>query len=254
MTVFPSRVATFLLISLLLIVYNTSKWTRKVKKSTCSQVSLQSSHLSTFFGSSTLACTSHRSRFVGRLIPKVLFYPFIQHRRNYAAEPFVCHMSSSRKRTKPKDLDDKCAADSEPTIQPEPSLALRPTNTRVIQLLKRPRTVVNHSYIDYSLVPFKSEENELPNKIEDMDFHQKLHDILGQSSVRDFVCWLSHGRAFKVSNPAQFETVVCPAYFGHRRYSSFLHQLGIHGYKHLSRGPDRNAFYSQVHTRTHAYS
>ena len=120
-----------------------------------------------------------------------------------------------------------------------------PQNTRVIQLLKRPRTIVNHSYVDYSLVPFVPEDNELPAFIEKMDFHQKMHSILSQEA-KGACGWMYHGRAFRIIDPVQFEKSFCPKYFGHNRYSSFLHQLGLHGYKLLSGSPHTNVYYSQV--------
>ena len=130
---------------------------------------------------------------------------------------------------------------------PKPSSNRHPQNTRVIQLLKRPRTIVNHSYVDYSLVPFEMEENKLPEFIEKMDFHQKMHSILSQEAESKGACqWLRHGRAFQIIDPVRFEKSFCSKYFGHNRYSSFLHQLGIHGYKLLSTNPQRNVYYSQV--------
>ena len=129
---------------------------------------------------------------------------------------------------------------------PAPSTNRHPRNTRVIQLLKRPRTIVNHSYVDYSLVPFEQEENLLPPLIENMDFHQKMHSILDDMDSKGACTWVRHGRAFRIIDPVKFEKRICPKYFGHNRYSSFLHQVGIHGYKLISTSPDRNVYYSQV--------
>ena len=120
-----------------------------------------------------------------------------------------------------------------------------PANARVIQMVKNAYTVVNHSYLDYSLVP-PSDNYAFPTKVEDMDFHQKLHSMLDRNDLSDAICWLSHGRAFRIMVPSKFEKMACVEYFGHKRYSSFLYQLGIHGYKQLSAGKDRGAFYSPV--------
>ena len=121
-----------------------------------------------------------------------------------------------------------------------------PMNTRVIQMVKTPHTVVNHSYVDYSLVPPAPEDNQRPKQIQNMDFHQKLHSMLARPDLGDIIGWLSHGRAFRVSVPSRFEKTVCPEFFGHKRYSSFLYQLGVHGYKQISVGTDRGAHYSPV--------
>ena len=51
---------------------------------------------------------------------------------------------------------------------------------------------------------------------------------------------MPHGRSFKVHVPKTFEATICRFYFGHQRYSSFLRDLSKHGFKHISKGPDRN--------------
>lgn len=142
-------------------------------------------------------------------------------------------------------------ADNSQAVPASRSSPKRATNTRVVQLLKRPRTVVNHSYVDYSLVPFEPTENMLPPLVKDMDFHQKIHHILSRTETQEVAGWLPHGRAFRIFNPSQFETKVCPVYFQNNRYSTFLHQLGVHGYKLLFRGHNKNAYYSQVRERCH---
>ena len=101
------------------------------------------------------------------------------------------------------------------------------------------RGVTNHSYRDYSQVP-PPPDNAGPIAITDMMFAQKVHHILSESSYETIVSWMPHGRAFKVHHPAVFEKQVCPLYFGHTRYSSFLRALGNHGFKHLTKGADRN--------------
>lgn len=135
-----------------------------------------------------------------------------------------------------------------PLPAPAPSCSRYPQNTRVIQLFSRPRTVVNHSYVDYSLVPFQVEENKLPTSVKKMDFHQKLHAILCDVDNQHVCTWVRHGRAFRIIDPVEFEKTVCPKFFGHSRYSSFLHQIGIQGYKVLSTRPYRKVYYSQVKT------
>lgn len=137
------------------------------------------------------------------------------------------------------------AADAVCSAMATPHPEASPANARVIQMVKNPYTVVNHSYVDYSLVP-PSDDYAFPTKVEDMEFHQKLHSMLDCSDLSDAICWLWHGRALRIMVPSKFEKMACVEYFGHKRYSSFLYQLGIHGYKQLSAGKDRGAFYSPV--------
>ena len=108
--------------------------------------------------------------------------------------------------------------------------------------------------MDYSLVTPDSEDSVKPSSIQDMDFHQKLHAMLARDDLADVICWLSHGRAFRIKVPSRFEKTACLEYFGHKRYSSFLYQLGVHGYKQITTGTDRGAYYSPVRASTLASS
>ena len=131
----------------------------------------------------------------------------------------------------------------------EPNRLPRPTNTRVIQLLTRPQSVTNHSYVDYSLVPYSTDENILPGSTQQMDFHQRLHALLDWPESQALAAWLPHGRAFAILNPVKFESSACKRFFGHSRWSKFLNQLGRKGYKELTTSRHRNTYYSQVNYR-----
>jgi hypothetical protein len=114
----------------------------------------------------------------------------------------------------------------------------------VVQTVHKPRTHVNHTYRDYSNV-MEEIGDVFPMDINDMTFSQKLHHILSQKEYHDYIHWLDHGRAFRVAVPKIFEQLICTAYFGHQRYNTFLCQLNNHGIKHLTRTPNRNAFYHE---------
>lgn len=137
--------------------------------------------------------------------------------------------------TNPSNYKKKCQRnrrrDRRPTISsggsPSSLMSNWPLNTRVMQMVKTPHNVVNHSYVDYSLVPHGPDEKTAPTNIDDMDFHQKLYDMLGRSDLQGIIGWLPHGRAFRVNVPSKFEKTVCQAYFGHKRYSSFLYQVSF---------------------------
>jgi hypothetical protein len=125
-----------------------------------------------------------------------------------------------------------------------------PVEPRAIQVVKKPRTYINHSYRDFASVP--AEMNyEAPEKISDMTFAQKVHHILSQEEYKELIDWLPHGRAFRILSPKRLEQAqILKKYVGHGRYSSFLRQLSNHGFKHISRGPDRNSYYYEVR-KTH---
>jgi hypothetical protein len=120
-----------------------------------------------------------------------------------------------------------------------------PVTPRIVQIIKKPRTYVDHSYRDFSSVPPEIGHEE-PAKIEDMSFAQKVHHILSQEEYSKWVSWTPHGRSFRIDVPVMFERGVCEKYFQHKRYSSFLRQLSTHGFKHLTTGNDRNSYYNEV--------
>jgi len=116
---------------------------------------------------------------------------------------------------------------------------------RIIQVIKKPRTFVNHSYRDFSSVP--AEDGDIfPTEIPEMTFPQKVYHMLSQPEYSRFISWQPHGRSFRVHLPKQFETKVCAKYLGHTRYSSFLRQLSNHSFKHITQGQDRNCYYHEV--------
>lgn len=110
-----------------------------------------------------------------------------------------------------------------------------------IQTVVVPRGTMNHGYRDFSLVPPTEGYTGPPSNIDRMTFSQKIHHILSNAEQYEgCISWMPHGRAFKVHVPKVFETDVCPKYFGHGRYSSFLRDLNKYGFKHISKGTDRN--------------
>lgn len=120
-----------------------------------------------------------------------------------------------------------------------------PIEPRIIQIVKKPRTYMNHSYRDFSSVP-PALDDEFPTEISKMTFPQKVHHILSQPEYSRFISWQPHGRAFRIIIPKMFETKVCSKYMGHTRYSSFLRQLSNHSFKHITQGKDRNCYYHEV--------
>lgn len=120
-----------------------------------------------------------------------------------------------------------------------------PVEPRVIQVIKKPRTYMNHSYRDFSCVPPELGD-ECPSEISEMTFPQKVHHMLSQEEYSKMIAWQAHGRAFRIIIPKMFETKVCPSYLQHSRYSSFLRQLSNYGFKHITQGRDRNCYYHEV--------
>ena len=110
----------------------------------------------------------------------------------------------------------------------------------LIQQVPKMKGIMNHTYRDYSQIP-PSPHYVPPAAIDDMSFSQKIHHLLSNPAQHErTISWMPHGRAFKVHRPLDFERDLCPVYFGHGRYSSFLRSLNNYGFKHISKGIDRN--------------
>lgn len=123
------------------------------------------------------------------------------------------------------------------------------TEAPIIQVVKRSKSYMNHTYRDYSRIPPEPDYIPFHNDINNMSFVQKVHHILSQERFRSSIHWQRHGRAFIVVVPKKLESDVLPRYFGHGRYSSFLRQLSNHGFKHISSGVDRNSHYHELMLR-----
>mmetsp|Transcript_5226 Transcript_5226/g.10746 ORF Transcript_5226/g.10746 Transcript_5226/m.10746 type:complete len:338 (+) Transcript_5226:95-1108(+) len=124
-----------------------------------------------------------------------------------------------------------------------------PVEPRAIQIVKKPKSYVDHTYRDFSIVP-SDMKYSTPTKIEDMTFSEKVHDILSDEQYSQCIQWLPHGRGFKITIPKRLEqSRVLQKYFGHNRFSSFLRQLNNHGFKHVTRGVDRNSYYHECFLR-----
>lgn len=114
----------------------------------------------------------------------------------------------------------------------------------LIQAIVSPKGAENHTYSDCSKIPATPDYHP-PTDIATLTFSEKVHHMLSQPVYERDVSWMPHGRAFKVHRPASFEKHICPRYFGHGRYSSFLRQLNDHGFKHLTKGADRNGKFTR---------
>ncbi len=57
---------------------------------------------------------------------------------------------------------------------------------------------------------------------------------------------MPHGRAWRVLKPREFEIRVIPTYFEHAKFSSFIRQANGWGFRRITQGPDRNAYYHEL--------
>lgn len=142
---------------------------------------------------------------------------------------------------------------------------------------------VNHSYVDFSLVPATVDESQCirgdplhallssqqtdlnssestvlleRNRIElapppysdhstSITFPEKLMDILSRGDeTADILSWQSHGRSFKVRDNERILR-----FFRQTKYSSFTRQLNLWGYRRITHGEDAGSYYHEYFLR-----
>jgi HSF-type DNA-binding len=82
-----------------------------------------------------------------------------------------------------------------------------------------------------------------------MTFPGKLHRMLSHNDLSDYICWLPHGRAFRIVKSKRLEgsrIKILQEYLGIENKSAFLKQLMNKGFKQLTVEQDKNTFYNQV--------
>ncbi|CAJ1970473.1 unnamed protein product [Cylindrotheca closterium] len=81
------------------------------------------------------------------------------------------------------------------------------------------------------------------------NFPFKLHQILSTPEFNDIICWLPHGRAWRIQQQDRLESEVLPMFFQHNKYSSFYRQVYGWGFHRILSGPDFNSFYHELFLR-----
>jgi hypothetical protein len=79
-------------------------------------------------------------------------------------------------------------------------------------------------------------------------FPQKLYRMLEEAEANDQEAVLSffpHGRAFAVHKPRQFIEEIMPKYFSTTRLSSFQRQLNLYGFRRVTEGRDKGAYFHE---------
>lgn len=77
-------------------------------------------------------------------------------------------------------------------------------------------------------------------------FPVKLYAILAQKEFHDIICWMPHGRSWKVLKPSMFESLVMPLFFEYSNYHSFNRLVNAWSFRRIGSGPDRGSYYHEV--------
>lgn len=82
-------------------------------------------------------------------------------------------------------------------------------------------------YKDYSEMPDPDPLSPLTPPGRVPNFPAKMHAILSRTDLADIVCWMPHGRSWRVLKPREFEIRVIPTYFGKitERYRTYCRLL-----------------------------
>jgi hypothetical protein len=85
-----------------------------------------------------------------------------------------------------------------------------------------------------------------------MKFPLKLHWLLLKAEIEelsDIISWRIHGRAFLIHNSEKFSETFIPVYFRHSNMNSFIRQLHLYGFKKITKGFDKGAYYQELFLR-----
>jgi hypothetical protein len=123
-----------------------------------------------------------------------------------------------------------------------------------------------YQYRDFSIVPEEELEQQpmtapppptsrgpVESSIRVQKFPVKLYAILAQKEFADIICWMPHGRAWKVLKPNLFESLVMPLYFEYSNYHSFNRLVNAWSFRRISSGPDRGSYYHELFLRGKPY-
>uniref|UniRef100_A0A6U5J1W1 HSF-type DNA-binding domain-containing protein n=1 Tax=Corethron hystrix TaxID=216773 RepID=A0A6U5J1W1_9STRA len=104
---------------------------------------------------------------------------------------------------------------------------------------------VDHTYHDYSKIPSNGIADALAISSCDL-FPMKLQMILSSPEYEHIASWMPHGRCWKIHRRKDFELVVLPKFFEHRKYDSFIRQVNGWAFKRITRGVDKGSYYNEV--------
>merc|ERR1711862_479338 len=78
-----------------------------------------------------------------------------------------------------------------------------------------------------------------------------LTEVESNYNQSAIISFFSHGRAFGIHKPKQFETYIMPKYFKHTRFTSFQRQLNLYGFHRITKAgsPDNGGYFHEMFLR-----
>jgi hypothetical protein len=114
----------------------------------------------------------------------------------------------------------------------------------------------SRKYHDYAKEPLSNapDTESCSASGKDHSFPVKLHRILSDPEFQEYICWLPHGRSWKVSKQEEFEDKVIPLFFRHGKFASFMRQVNGWGFRRMPAGPEKNSYYHEVRNKENCNS
>lgn len=93
-------------------------------------------------------------------------------------------------------------------------------------------------------------KNRLGPSVEEQKLPTKLHLMLINPCYSDdIICWMPHGRSWKVLNQKKFVKKVMPNYFAHNNYNSFIRLVNAWGFRRITTGIDQGSYFHELFLR-----
>lgn len=116
---------------------------------------------------------------------------------------------------------------------------------------------VEHNYRDHASTGTEEENSKDDDgktvlHASDRNFPVKLHFMLSDleaDGLGHIVSWQPHGRCFVVHKQEEFVKMILPMWFRQSKFASFQRQLNLYGFKRLTTGRDKNAYYHELFLR-----
>lgn len=92
---------------------------------------------------------------------------------------------------------------------------------------------------------FPSTVHRMLTEIEDMAIKDS-----SMAYLQKIISWQKHGMAFKIHDKNKFTNIVMPIYFSRLKYSSFIRQTNLFGFKRInSEGADKGCYFHESFVR-----
>jgi hypothetical protein len=99
-------------------------------------------------------------------------------------------------------------------------------------------SLIDHTYYDFStrelseLLPPGPRRNASDDRQKGrITFPMKLHAIVSNPKYRHIICWMPHGRAWKILDKDLLASVVCRENFNHENFDSINRSINGWGFK-----------------------